>query len=78
TIIQERAPDQMRGRVSAVAGLSFFGILPFSGLVMSALADGLGLRMALLVSAACFGGVTALLLGGRRQLASAPRPAEGP
>ncbi len=42
TIIQERAPDQMRGRVSAVAGLSFFGILPFSGLVMSALADGLG------------------------------------
>lgn len=78
TIIQERAPGAMRGRVSAVAGLSFFGILPFSGLLMSALADALGLRMALMVSAACFGGVAALLLGRRRQLASAPVPVEEP
>ena len=29
TIVQERAPDAIRGRVSAIMGLSFFGVLPF-------------------------------------------------
>jgi Na+/melibiose symporter-like transporter len=29
TIVQERAPNYLRGRVSAIFGLSFFGVLPF-------------------------------------------------
>ena len=36
TVIQERAPNHLRGRVSAVAGMSFFGLSPFSGLLVSA------------------------------------------
>ena len=28
TIVQERAPSHLRGRVSAVMGLSFFGLMP--------------------------------------------------
>ena len=59
TIAQERAPDPLRGRVSALVGLSFFGVLPFSGLAMSAFADFAGMRTALLISAAsfCLGGL---------------------
>ena len=47
TIVQERAPDRIRGRVSAVTGLSFFGVLPFSGMLMAAFADLVGLRLAM-------------------------------
>ena len=30
-IIQERAPDHLRGRISAIAGMSFFGLMPDRG-----------------------------------------------
>jgi MFS family permease len=62
TIVQERAPDRIRGRVSAVTGLSFFGVLPFSGVIMAEFADLVGLRLAMGVSALGFGFGTALLL----------------
>ena len=62
TIVQERAPDAIRGRVSALAGLSFFGMLPFSGLVMTKFADLVGLRTAMGSSALLFGAAAALLL----------------
>jgi len=62
TIVQERAPDAIRGRVSALAGLSFFGALPFAGLVMTKFADLVGLRLAMGVSALLFGALAALLL----------------
>ena len=55
TIVQERAPDALRGRVSALLGLCFFGVLPFSGLVMSKYADLVGLRIAMGSGALCFG-----------------------
>ena len=32
TIVQERAPSPLRGRISAVFGLSFFGLMPIAGL----------------------------------------------
>jgi MFS family permease len=54
-IVQERAPDAIRGRVSAIVGLSFFGVLPFAGLLISWLADALGLRVAMGGAAACYG-----------------------
>ena len=71
-VIQERAPDPIRGRVSALASLAFFGILPFSGIAMSALADLLSLRGALWCGAAGFAVVAIVLLAGRNRLASAP------
>lgn len=67
TIVQERAPDHVRGRVSAIAGLSFFGVLPFSGLLTSALADRLGLRVALLGGAALFAAGALLLFRSSRE-----------
>ena len=34
TIVQEHAPAALRGRVSAVFGMSFFGLMPIAGLVV--------------------------------------------
>ena len=68
TIIQERTPDFLRGRVSALAGLSFFGLIPFAGLGFSALADSIGMRQAILSGGVAFGVVaTSILLGPGRQ-----------
>jgi MFS family permease len=72
TIVQERAPDRIRGRVSAVAGLSFFGVLPFSGIIMSAFADWVGLRMAMGSAALAFGSGAALLLFKHRRREECP------
>jgi MFS family permease len=66
TIVQERAPDYIRGRVSAIAGMSFFGVLPFSGLLISKFADLVGLRAAMGTAALCFGLGAALLLRSQR------------
>jgi MFS family permease len=75
TIVQERAPAHLRGRVSAVMGLSFFGLMPISGLGVTSLADVIGMRTALSI-AACAYGVAAiailLRIGGRMNASPAP------
>ena len=53
-IIQERAPSQLRGRICAIAGLCFFGLMPFASLALPAIADLLGLRSALAVGACVY------------------------
>jgi len=68
TIVQERAPDAIRGRVSAIMGLSFFGILPFSGLAVSKIADLVGLRIAMGGGSLLFGLSAGVLLYSHRQL----------
>jgi MFS family permease len=68
TIVQERAPDAIRGRVSAIMGLSFFGVLPFSGLVVSKVADLVGLRIAMGGGGILFGLSASALLYSHRQL----------
>ncbi|MEP6823161.1 MAG: MFS transporter [Chthoniobacterales bacterium] len=55
TIVQESAPSHLRGRISAVFGLSFFGLMPIAGLLTTGLSDLIGMRTALMVSAICFG-----------------------
>jgi MFS family permease len=72
TIVQERAPDRIRGRVSAVVGLSFFGVLPFSGVIMSEFADLVGLRLAMGSAALGFGFGAALLLFKHRRCEERP------
>ena len=68
TIVQERAPSHLRGRVSAVMGLSFFGLMPIAGLGVTSLADAIGMRTALGFSAVGYGVAAILILsriGGR-------------
>ena len=55
TIVQERAPAHLRGRVSAVMGLSFFGLMPIAGLVTPAFADVIGMRTSLGISSVVYG-----------------------
>jgi len=54
TIVQERAPAHLRGRISAVFGLSFFGLMPIAGLVVTSLSDLIGMRLAMAVSAVIY------------------------
>ena len=68
TIVQERAPSHLRARVSAVMGLGFFGLMPFSALGVTSLADMIGMRSALAVSAVAYGCAALVILsriGGR-------------
>ncbi len=55
TIVQERAPSPLRGRISAVFGLSFFGLMPLAGLGIPGLSDLIGMRTALGIASIIFG-----------------------
>ena len=77
TIVQERAPDYIRGRVSAISGMSFLGVLPFSGLIVSKFSDYLGMRTAMGTAAVCFGVIAAcVFLNGRVAVQEEVRAAE--
>ena len=76
TIVQERSPAELRGRVSAVAGLSFFGILPFAALGMGWMTDLFSLRQVLLGSAACYAAIGCFVLYWAGDAAGEPRPSE--
>jgi MFS family permease len=62
TIVQERAPDYLRGRVSAVFMLSFVGLMPIAGLGVTSLSDFIGMRTALAIAAILYGAVTVFVL----------------
>jgi MFS family permease len=78
TIVQERAPDYLRGRVSAVFMLSFVGLMPVAGLGITGLSDLIGMRTALAIAAACYGVIALTVLARVRQQCSLPAVAEKP
>ena len=67
TIVQEHAPAPLRGRVSAVFGMSFFGLMPIAGLIIPGFSDLVGMRTAMLVSSIIYGigAFSVLSLAGR-------------
>ncbi|HXX42315.1 MAG TPA: MFS transporter [Chthoniobacterales bacterium] len=67
TIVQEHAPSHLRGRVSAVFGMSFFGLMPIGGLFVPGISDLIGMRTALAGAAVIYAAlaVTVLSLAGR-------------
>jgi MFS family permease len=78
TIVQERAPDYLRGRVSAVFMLSFVGLMPVAGLGITGLSDLIGMRTALAIAAACYAAIALVVLARVRRECSRPAPAETP
>src|SRR5205823_13290482 len=84
TIVQERSPAPLRGRVSAIFGLSFFGLMPIAGLMITGVSDWIGMRPALTIAATLFGigAVIVLTLAGRtvceRPEKPMPEPEIGP
>ena len=76
TIVQERAPSPLRGRISAVFGLSFFGLMPIAGLIVPGFSDLVGMRTALGVAAIIFGiGAFMVLSAAGRKVCECPGPA---
>jgi MFS family permease len=72
TIVQERAPDYLRGRVSAVFMLSFVGIMPIAGLGVTSLSDWIGMPTALVIAAISYGTITLLILAPVRKQCCEP------
>jgi len=78
TIVQERAPDYLRGRVSAVFMLSFVGLMPIAGLGITGLSDAIGMRSALAIAAVCYAVIALTVLARVRQECSQPALADVP
>jgi len=78
TIVQERAPDYLRGRVSAVFMLSFVGLMPVAGLGITGLSDLIGMRTALAIAAACYAAIALIVLARVRRECSQPAVPEVP
>jgi MFS family permease len=80
TIVQEQAPAHLRGRVSAVVGMSFFGLMPVAGLITPGFSDLIGMRTTLGIASVIYGIAAAavLSLAGRhvcdRPISPAPAP----
>src|SRR5207302_1812143 len=73
TIVQERAPSPLRGRISAVFGLSFFGLMPIAGLIVPGFSDLVGIRAALGVASIIFGiGAFMVLSAAGRKVCECP------
>jgi MFS family permease len=70
TIVQERAPAHLRGRISAVFGLSFFGLMPVAGLLTTSLSDLIGMRTALMFSSFAYGIGALIVLSRARETVS--------
>jgi MFS family permease len=62
TIVQEQAPAHLRGRVSAVVGMSFFGLMPIAGLITPGFSDLIGMRTTLGIASVIYGIAAALVL----------------
>ncbi|MGH7984645.1 MAG: MFS transporter [Candidatus Udaeobacter sp.] len=78
TIVQERAPDYLRGRVSAVFMLSFVGLMPVAGLGITSLSDLIGMRTALAIAAGCYAVIALIVLGRVCRQCAQPCVAETP
>ena len=76
TIVQERAPDYLRGRVSAVFMLSFVGLMPIAGLGITGLSDLIGMRAALAIAAGCYAIIGLIVLARVRKECSQPAVSE--
>jgi MFS family permease len=76
TIVQERAPSHLRGRISAVFGLSFFGLMPIAGLIVTSFSDLIGMRNAMAGAAVCYAVAAFLFLRRAEHTTPAPEPGE--
>src|SRR5881227_3239772 len=80
TIVQEQAPAHLRGRVSAVVGMSFFGLMPIAGLIAPGFSDLIGMRTTLAIASVIYGiaAASVLSVAGRhvcdRPVSPAPEP----
>src|SRR5438270_8044273 len=78
TIVQVRAPDYLRGRVSAVFMLIFVGLMPVAGWRITVLSDLIGMRTALAIAAVCYAAIALIVLARVRRECAQPAATEKP
>jgi len=78
TIVQQRAPDYLRGRVSAVFMLSFVGLMPVAGLGITGLSDLIGMPKALAIAAVCYAVIALVVLARVCRQCAEPAVAQAP
>jgi MFS family permease len=80
TVVQEQAPPHLRGRVSAVFGMSFFGLMPIAGLITPGFSDLIGMRTTLMIASLVYviGAIFILSMAGRHVCDRAVSPAPEP
>jgi MFS family permease len=61
-MVQEIVPDALRGRVMSLYSLMFTGVMPFASLLVTRLADGIGMRHELQIAAVVYGVVAQFLM----------------
>jgi MFS-type transporter involved in bile tolerance (Atg22 family) len=61
-MVQEMVPDTLRGRVMSLYSLMFTGVMPFASLLVTWLADAMGMRRELQIAAIVYGVVAQLLM----------------
>ncbi len=59
TLVQTMAPDELRGRVTSVYSLMFFGTAPFGSLLAGGVAQAIGSSLAIALGAHGFADVLA-------------------
>ena len=72
TVVQERAPDELRGRVMALWLVGFLGSRPFAAAILGGAADWLSVQVAFVIAAAAVGAVAVLA---RPSTLAGPMPA---
>lgn len=61
TILQQQAPDELRGRVMSLQNLMLLGLMPFSSLLMTSIVDVITMPVELVVTAVLFGIIGGIL-----------------
>lgn len=61
-MVQEEVPNELRGRVMSLYSLMFTGVMPFAALIVTRLADAMGMRLELQCAGTLYGVLAILLM----------------
>lgn len=75
-MVQEEVPNELRGRVMSLYSLMFTGVMPFAALLITGLADAIGMRLELQGAGIIYGILAIYLMVRLRAAQATPLPGE--